>query len=125
MNALFPIKLMNILNLLAKNTKWLNLVNHASDNAAKCEYPFDGRTRTILCSPQVVYMTTKEANTKYYRIRLAYNPECYRVSRNTALELYDANGKMIKTIPHSEWSAELSLALETELLEILLNINPY
>lgn len=124
MNVLFPIKLMSILNALKDNAKWQSQLHFAEHNYND-QYPKDGRTRVALMAPQLMHVVIKETELSYFRVRLAYSPDNFRISKNTLLELYDVNGKLIKVLPHSEWSTTLSLAIETEMLEILLNINPW
>ena len=124
MNALFPIKLMSILTALKDNAKWQSQI-HFAEQPTGCQYPKDGRTRVALMAPQLMHVVVKESELSYFRVRLAYSPDNFRISKNTLLELYDVNGKLIKVWPHSEWSTTLSLAIETEMLEILLNINPW
>jgi len=79
----------------------------------------------MLCSPQVAHVLDEETKLEYYLILLAFSSDNFRISKNTYLELYNLEGSLIKAIPHSEWSTTLSLAIETEMLEILLNINPW
>lgn len=124
MNALFPIKLISILNALKDNAKWQSQIHYAEHHYNE-HYPKDGRTRVALMAPQLMHVVVKESELSYFRVRLAYSPDNFRISKNTLLELYDVNGKLIKVLPHSEWSTTLSLAIETEMLEILLNINPW
>ena len=124
MNVLFPVKLMSILERLEDNAKWQSQI-HFAEQPTGCQYPKDGRTRVALMSPQLVHVVIQESELSYFRVRLAYSPDNFRISKNTLLELYDVNGKLIKVLPHSEWSTTLSLAIETEMLEILLNINPW
>lgn len=124
MNVLFPIKLMSILEKLENNAKWQSQI-HFAEQPTGCQYPKDGRTRVALMSPQVMHVVVKETELSYFRVRLAYSPDNFRISKNTLLEFYDVNGKLITVLPHSEWSTTLSLAIETEMLEILLNINPW
>lgn len=124
MNVLFPVKLMTILERLEDNAKWQSQLHFAEYNYNE-QYPKDGRTRVALMSPQLMHVVVKETGLGYFRVRLAYSPNNFMISRNTLLEFYDVNGKMITVIPHSEWSTTLSLAIETEMLEILLNINPW
>lgn len=124
MNVLFPIKLMSILERLEDNAKWQSQI-HFAEQPTGCQYPKDGRTRVALMAPQLMHVVIKETGLSYFRMRLAYSPDNFRISKNTLLELYDVNGKLIKVLPHSEWSTTLSLAIETEMLEILLDINPW
>ena len=124
MNALFPIKLMSILEKLENNAKWQSQI-HFAEQPTGCQYPKDSRTRVALMSPQVMHVVVKETELSYFRVRLAYSPDNFRINKNTLLEFYDINGKLIKVVLHSEWSTLLSLAIETEMLEILLNINPW
>lgn len=124
MNVLFPIKLMSILNALKDNAKWQSQLHFAEHNYND-QYPKDGKIRVALMAPQLMHVVIKETELSYFRVRLAYSPDNFRISKNTFLELYDVNGKLIKVLLHSEWSTTLSLAIETEMLEILLNINPW
>lgn len=124
MNVLFPIKLMTILEKLEDNAKWQSQI-HFAEQHTSCQYPKDGMTRVALMAPQLMYSIPKVLITPvYFRVRLAYTPNFLRVKYIT-LEIYDVNGKLLQTVPHSEWNTMLSLAIETEMLEILLNINPW
>ena len=125
MNALFPVKLMSILEKLETNEKWQSQIHYAEQHTG-CDYPKDGRTRVALMAPQLTYVIRSMIDTsEYFRVRLAYSPDNFWISKNTLLEIYDINGKLTKVIAHPEWSTTLSLAMETEMLEILLNINPW
>lgn len=124
MNVLFPIKLMSILNALKDNAKWQSQI-HFAEQPTGCHYQKDGRTRVALMAPQLMHIIPNVLITpEYFRVRLAYTPEFLRAKYIT-LEIYDVNGKLLQTVPHSDWNTLLSLAIETEMLEILLNINPW
>lgn len=125
MNFLHPIKLMYIFKALETNPMWVDHITSASSNLVNWKYPDKERTRAMLCSPQVAHVLDEETELKYYLILLAFSSDNFRISKNTYLELYNLEGNLIKAIPHSEWSTALSLAIETALLEILLNINPW
>nr|DAK05683.1 MAG TPA: hypothetical protein [Caudoviricetes sp.] len=124
MNVLFPVKLMTILEKLEDNAKWQSQIHYAEHNYNE-HYPKDGMTRVALMAPQLMYSIPKVLITPdYFRVRLAYTPNFLRIKYIT-LEIYDVNGKLLQTVPHSDWGTLLSLAIETEMLEILLNINPW
>ncbi|UZN24149.1 hypothetical protein [Klebsiella phage pKP-BM327-1.2] len=124
MNVLFPIKLMSILNALKDNAKWQSQIHFAEQHTG-CQYPKDGMTRVALMAPQLMHIIPNVLITpEYFRVRLAYTPDFLRVKYIT-LEIYDVNGKLLQTVPHSDWNTLLSLTIETEMLEILLNINPW
>ena len=124
MNVLFPVKLMSILNALKDNAKWQSQIHFAEQHTG-CQYPKDGMTRVALMAPQLMHIIPNVLITpEYFRVRLAYTPDFLRAKYIT-LEIYDVNGKLLQTVPHSDWNTLLSLAIETEMLEILLNINPW
>ena len=124
MNVLFPVKLMSILRELEDNAKWQSQI-HFAEQPTGCQYPKDGMTRVALMAPQLMYVIPNVLITPdYFRVRLVYTPDFLRAKYIT-LEIYDVNGKLLQTVPHSDWNTMLSLAIETEMLEILLNINPW
>lgn len=124
MNVLFPVKLMAILEELKDNAKWQSQIHFAAHNY-NVQYPKDGMTRVALMAPQVMHVIpTVFLVPNYFRVRLAYTPEFLRVKYIT-LEIYDVNGKLLQSLPHNEWNTLLSLAIESEMLEILLDINPW
>lgn len=125
MNVLFPVKLMSILERLEDNAKWQSQIHYAEHSCTKAHYPKDGMTRVALMAPQLMHIIPNVLITpEYFRVRLAYTPDFLRAKYIT-LEIYDVNGKLLQTLPHSDWNTMLSLAIETEMLEILLNINPW
>lgn len=125
MNVLFPVKLMSILERLEDNAKWQKQIHYAENNYTKAHYPKDGMTRVALMAPQLIHIIPNVLVTpQYFRVRLAYTPDFLRVKYIT-LEIYDVDGKLLQTVPHSDWNTLLSLAIESEMLEILLNINPW
>lgn len=124
MNVLFPVKLMSILNDLKDNAKWQSQIHYAEHNYNE-HYPKDGMTRVALMAPQLMHIIPNVLITpEYFRVRLAYTPDFLRV-KYISLEIYDVDGRLLQTVPHSDWNTLLSLAIETEMLEILLNINPW
>lgn len=124
MNVLFPVKLMSILEKLEDNAKWQSQIHYAEHNYNE-HYPKDGMTRVALMAPQLMHIIPNVLITpEYFRVRLAYTPDFLRVKYIT-LEIYDVDGKLLQTVPHSDWNTLLSLSIETEMLEILLNINPW
>ncbi|MET6262586.1 hypothetical protein WID10_28205 [Klebsiella variicola] len=125
MNVLFPVKIMSILNALKDNAKWQSQIHYAEHNYNE-HYPKDGMTRVALMAPQLMHVIPIAITTtpEYFRVRLTYTPDFIRVKYIT-LEIYDVGGKLLQTVPHSDWNTMLSLAIETEMLEILLDINPW
>lgn len=124
MNVLFPVKLMSILEKLKDNAKWQSQIRYAERHYNE-HYPKDGMTRVALMAPQLMHIIPNALVTpQYFRVRLAYTPDFIRVKYIT-LEIYDVEGKLLQTIPHSDWSTLLSLAIESEMLEALLDINPW
>lgn len=123
MNVLFPHKLINILNRLEKNTKWKCNIDFAKRYTEL--YENDGMTRVALTSPQLMHIIPDILPAlEYFRVRLAYTPDFIR-AKYVYLEIYDIDGKLVHRVEHSEWSTLLSLAIESEMLEMLLNINPW
>ena len=123
MNVLFPIKLLSILNSLETNKKWQSQIHYAERNNTDW-YPKDGMTRVALMAPQLMHIVPTIVVSDYFRVRLAYNPDFPR-AMYTTMEIYDGKGILLKAIPHREWDTLLSLAIESEMLEILLDINPW
>lgn len=121
MNVLFPVKMVAILNKLSRNKKWIGAINSAKSIA--CAYPNDSRTRVILCSPQVIHVLRQELNKDFFRVRYSYNEGITEVYQSS-IEVYSEHGELMHIINNADWSLALSLAIETEMLEILSNINP-
>lgn len=121
LNALFPTKLFVILGILENCSKWIHAQRATKD--IPCEYPDLVRTRVLLCSPQVLVAVRNITKEDYIRVRFAYINK-FSELRKASVEVYASNGKLLCSLEQQSWSFELSLAVETEMLEMLLNINP-
>lgn len=125
MNSLFPVKFADILLSLEKNKKWQKTLDVFSE---LLKYPDENYNRHIICSPTVkIALNNKGYNPKHSRYRLAIPKEydfALKQAVNTRVEVYSVDGDFITSIHQKEWDFELSMALEIELLETLLNINP-
>lgn len=119
-HALFPVKLLEILNMYEKSKRGKECI-HAASNISIVKSPNDGFTRTIMSSPPLFGVINDSA---VQRLRLAYKSNTFTNLYETRLELYSADGELLETVKHPKWSMALSLAIETELLERILNINP-
>lgn len=125
MNSLFIVKFLNIYLLLNKNKKWQKTLEVFSESL---KYPNENYDRHIICSPNM-HQALKNKGCGFERFRLAF-PKDKKMSeilmlRNSTIEIYSAEGDFVREIPYDEWDFELSLALESELLGIILDINQY
>lgn len=118
-HALFPVKFINILNIYEESKKGRNSIN-LCDHIKEITPRTDGLTRTVMSSPPLFDII--ESNI-VSRIRLAYTKDLLYV-HSSRLELYTAGGELVKFFKYDDWSMALSLAIEAELLEKILNINP-
>lgn len=118
-HSLFPVKLITILELFEKSKRGKESILYAK-RCACVGYPEDGLIRAVMSSPQLFQVLNLDRN---YRVRLAYTTSMLNVYE-TKLELYSHNGSLLQIMKHPDWSMELSLAIETELLERFCNINP-
>lgn len=122
-HSLFPVKLIRILELFEGSQKGRECIKRADDCMA-VNSPEDNKTRAVLSSPQLFQVLYQALDLdEMRRIRLAYHKDMLHIYE-TSLELYNHSGELLQVITHPEWSMELSLAIETELLERVLNINP-
>ena len=125
MNSLFIVKFLSIYLMLNKSEKWKKTLEVFSESL---KYPNENYNRHIICSPNI-QIALKNKGCDFGRFRLAF-PKDNRMSeilmlRNSIIEIYIAEGDFIREIPYDEWDFELSLALESELLGIILGINQY
>lgn len=124
MNSLFPVKFADIYLMLESNEKWLKTTKTFSE---MIKIPNEDYVRHLICSPNV-QQALKNKGYGFGRFRLAFPKEnllpLKKVVRAT-IEVYNSDGDFIGEIPYKEWDFELSLALESELLGLILNINQY
>lgn len=124
MNSLFPVKFESIYFMLENNDKWLKTTKTFSE---MIKSPNEDYVRHLICSPNV-QQALKNKGYEFGRFRLAFPKEnllpLRKIVRST-IEIYSSDGDFIGEIPYNEWDFELSLALESELLGIILNINQY
>lgn len=118
-HSLFPVKLIRILELFEDSQKGRECIKLTACYTM-VDSPEDSKTRAVLSSPQLFQVLNLGGLS---RIRLAYHKDMLHIYE-TSLELYNHSGELLQVITHPEWSMELSLAIETELLERVLNINP-
>lgn len=124
MNTLFPLKFMAIMSQLDSSEAWLTrfgggrVIKIADNSGTKFK-------RASLFSPQV-HKALHEFVTTHPRVRLAIpvteddrSPLVYGVR----IEVYGVDGNHIKTLEHKEWSFALSMAIETELMGIICDID--
>lgn len=122
MNNLFAVKLLTIMCMLEESEKWSKTLNVFSE---QLKNPDDGLNRHILCSPTVQHLFKKRGY-NFNRYRLALPPKApHTTMSHVKIEVYSKDGDLLEEIFHKDWDFELSMAVEVELLEILLNINPY
>lgn len=120
LHALFPVKLFDILQRFEKSKRGqeqLNMSNHLQF----LKLPNDDMTRAVMSSPPL-FDVLEEPNAA--RIRLAYYRDNMRYIYETQIELYSSSGDLLEIIKQPEWTMALSLAIEAELLERILDINP-
>lgn len=118
-HALFPVKFINILNTYEESKKGKNsidLCNHIKEITPRT----DGLTRTVMSSPPLFDIIDSNIVS---RIRLAYTTDLLYIDKSR-LELYTAGGELVRFFKYDDWSVALSLAIEAELLEKILDINP-
>lgn len=119
-HSLFPVKLLSILKMFEESENGQSRIN-MSNHLQFLKLPNDNMTRAVLSSPQMFQVLHLKGQ---HRLRLAYYSDDMRRVYETSLEIYDHAGNPIQVIKHPEWSMELSLAIESELLERVLDINP-
>lgn len=124
MNSLFPVKFESIYLMLENNEKWLKTTKTFSE---MIKSPNEDYVRHLICSPNV-QQALKNKGYDFGRFRLAFPKENFqplmKIVRST-IEVYSSDGDFIVEIPYKEWDFELSLALESELLGLILGINQY
>lgn len=124
MNSLFPVKFENIYTMLENNEKWMKTTETFSEMV---KYRNKDYIRHLICSPNICH-ALKHKGYDFGRFRLAFPKEnlqpLMKVVRAT-IEIYSSEGDFIGEIPYNKWDFELSLALESELLGIILGINQY
>lgn len=124
MNSLFPVKFESIYTMLENNEKWMKTTKTFSEMV---KYPNNDYIRHLICSPNICH-ALKNKGYNFGRFRLAFPKEnlqpLMKVVRAT-IEIYSSEGDFIGEIPYNKWDFELSLALESELLGIILGINQY
>lgn len=122
MNNLFVVKFLSILSLLDKNDKWSKTLNVFSD---QLKSPSDDLNRHLLCSPTIQHLFKKRGY-EFNRYRLVLSDTFFNMRMtDVKIEVYSKDGDLQEEIFYEDWDFELSMAVEVELLEILLNINPY
>lgn len=120
LHALFPVKILAILKQYERSRsgqECIKLVSHVKG----LQLPEDNFTRTLMSSPPLFDVINKE---DVRRIRLAYMPDNMLKVYEIQLELYAITGELLEVVKLPNWSMALSLAIEAELLERILNINP-
>lgn len=122
MNNLFAVKLLTIMCMLEESEKWSKTLNVFSE---QLKTPDDGLNRHILCSPTVQHLFKKRGY-EFNRYRLVLPDTFFNMRMSDVkIEVYSKDGDLQEEIFYEDWDFELSMAVEVELLEILLNINPY
>lgn len=122
MNNLFAVKLLSIISMLETSDKWSKTLNVFSD---QLKSPDDGLNRHVLCSPTIQHLFQKRGY-DFNRYRLALPPTFLHLKMSDVkIEVYSKDGELLEAIFHKDWDFDLSMAIEIELLEILLEINPY
>lgn len=119
LHALFPVKLLAILELFEQSKRGSEVIKVAT-KIPVVQPPEDGFTRAVMSSPPLFDVIN---DTAVARIRLAYSTSMLLIYQ-TRLELYSCDGKLLEVVKHPKWSMALSLAIEAELLERILDINP-
>lgn len=121
---IFPIKLYGLMNALHKTEM---LITRRSPDGITDEQE-DGLERIILFSSEVhratgVYMNDDNPT---FRKRLAYPPSGSTLSvvaNQTAFEVYSVDGKLIASTPLCNLERAMSLAVEVELMSLILEGN--
>lgn len=122
MNNLFVVKFLSILSMLDKSDKWSKTLNVFSD---QLKSPADELNRHILCSPTIQHLF-KQRGHEFNRYRLVLPDTFFNMrTSDVKIEVYSKDGDLQEEIYYKDWDFELSMAVEVELLEILLDINPY
>lgn len=111
--------------MLNESEKWKKTLEVFSDSL---KYPNENYDRYIICSPNI-QQALRNKGCGFDRYRLAFlkdeTIDELKIIGKSTIEIYSAKGDFIKEIPYKEWDFELSLALESELLGIILDINQY
>lgn len=120
LHALFPVKMLAILKHYERSRRGQECIKMVS-HVKGLQLPEDDMTRTLMSSPPLFDVINKEG---VGRIRLAFIPDSMLHVYKTQLELYAMTGELLEVVTMPNWSMALSLAIEAELLERILDINP-
>lgn len=120
LHALFPVKLLSILNLFVESKRGTQEI-YRSSQFTQVQLPEDGRLRSVMSSPPLFDVINDPA---VQRIRLAFVRNDMLQVYKTSLEMYSATGELLSSVSMRDWSMILSLAIEAELLERILDVNP-
>jgi len=120
-NSLFPIKAMQFAHLLREIPEIISEYN------AECRaIPLggdDGYSRVVLTTPSVVRIVRQELGRPDFRLRFAFAEKLLKVPHHALmpkLEIYAIDGELLEECDVGELTESLSLAVEVELMHILL-----
>lgn len=119
-HALFPVKLLAILDMFINSKRGAECMKQTT-HYIQVQQPVDDKLRAVMSSPPLFDVIN---NNCVGRIRLAFKPDDMLAVYETALELYSVDGELLHVVKNPEWSLPLSLAIEAELLERILDVNP-
>lgn len=120
-NSLFPVKAMQFAHLLREIPKVIAEYN--KDCRAIALGGDDGYSRVVLSTPSVARLVRAKLDRKDFRIRFAFATKWVEYPHKALmprLEIYTVEGELLEATEASELPSELSLAVEVELMHIVL-----
>jgi hypothetical protein len=120
-NSLFPIKAMQFAHLLREVPNVVAEYNKA--HSAPALGGSDGYSRMVMGTPSVTRVIRAQRGKADFRVRFAFATKWVEYPHKALmprLEIYSLEGELLEATEVSELPSELSLAVEVELMHVVL-----
>lgn len=120
-NSLFPIKAMQFAHLLREIPKVVAAYN--KEHSAPTLGGEDGYSRMVMGTPSVTRIIRAKLGRNDFRTRFAFATKWVEYPHQALmprLEIYSLEGELVEATEASELPSELSLAVEVELMHVVL-----